>query len=328
MTLYNTYAIIQYMEQPIVGHEVQTTEKQKTVILEIGHADRSLAQFSDMHFTDGLSYIGVDLPADYIGSENWDSGHTHMEEHRRAITNERADESISFIASDARHLPLPADSVDTVFMANVVDSPARIGNDPAYFDNLILSIREVLKPGGTLVVYEDRTPELSNPIYGEIPTREQFKLLGFDVIETVKLDQDQDTFRQLQKNYGMQYPVFEAVLKGSGKTRAELKKTYDKMISDGTAPKDKGSYILFLEKSSSKAAIIPGSTLWSREIIEKNWRRREAPELVKFEDEREAQKALELEQAKRREQRIATAKNVGKQLVKVAKRTKEKLSNI
>ncbi len=318
------------MEQHLVGHEVQTTEKQKTVILEIGHADRSLAQFSDMHFTDGLSYIGVDLPADYIGSENWDSGHTRMEEHRRNANKERerSGESISFIAGDARHLPLPADSVDTVFMANVVDSPARIGNDPAYFDNLILSIREVLKPGGTLVVYEDRTPELSNPIYGEIPTREQFKLLGFDVIETVKLDQDQDTFRQLQKNYGMQYPVFEAVLGGSGKTRAELKKTYDKMISDGTVPKDKGSYILFLEKSSSKVTIIPGITPWSREIIEKDWRRRETPELVRREDEREAQKAWELEQAKRRERRIATAKSVGKQLVKVAKHAKAKLSNI
>lgn len=306
--------------------EVQLPET-KTVIVEIGHGDRSLAQFADIKFTDGLSYIGIDMPAEYMHYFDIDFSHRLMPEHRKDVPEQRPGENISFVTGDARNLPLRPQSVDTVFLANLIDGPARMNEKP-FLDKMVLSLHEALKPGGTIVVFEDRTPTpRQNEQLGHNPTVRQFKLLGFDLIERIDVDEDPEKFEQMLRNYGMQYPVFNAVFEDSGKSVEQQKTVYEKVFKKrGFSAEFRDAYFLFFQKSEDQPAIKADQGPSSIEITIEEWQRKEFPDAFRHRDEQAARNAYNDMIAERRKARMDLAKKAGTQALDLTRRVSKKLT--
>lgn len=271
------------MSEILVDHE--QVQKPPKILLEIGHSVRSLAAHSTMRFGPDLKYIGVELPADNKGAyTQYEATDEILTEYREAVTKKRAGENVEFRTADARHLNLEGNSVDTVFMANVVDSPL-LYEDPISFDQLMLEARRVLKPDGELIFYEDRTPT-------QMDFRNRMlELLGFDVVERIEFGIDSaqsQRFEELKHQYGMHVNLALSRNAINEDTKRLISHTVnDNNYNPGDSESIKGDYFLILAKSKNEPQITSRSAETAYAISQKEWRESES---ARFTQEIEAQR--------------------------------------
>ncbi len=187
-------------EQQLVS-ESHEQEQKPQILLEIGHSTRSLAEHAQMAFGEGQLYVGMELPeSNKAYKSHFEFNQDTLDQYREALKSARPNENIQFITGDARAIPLAPASVDKVFMANVTDSPLRVST-PRFFDELMLSVRQVLKPDGEVVVFEDRTPEdTGQPHDAKL---RQLRMLGFDSVRHI--GNNDPGFEDMRKQYGMNH---------------------------------------------------------------------------------------------------------------------------
>lgn len=164
------------------------------------------------HFPAGeRMYIGIDKPS-FSGStfeaagedDDWSLEEASGEERDIAIEalsrsqqllrGLRPGEAINTMAADGEHLPLGNETVDEVFMSDVLGAQL----SPESMINLTGEVARVLRSGGILIVRETITPE-AVPIDGMEPL---FNHFGLQVTEHIQ-GLDNERYRELQDRYGV-----------------------------------------------------------------------------------------------------------------------------
>lgn len=294
-------------------------QKQKSqVLLEIGHSTRSLAEHATLAFTEGQVYVGLELPQQNTAYSQMEFAQDTIDAYRKAVKANRPDQNIHYLTGDASKIPLAANSVDKVFMANVTDSPLH-AETPELYDELFLSVRRILKPEGEIVIFEDRTPVGSGLTYEAKVL--QLRLLGFDIIDHIVTEDDR--FEELRERYGMQYQsgFIVPLVDEKWKKLIEQKKRENPDWKFPVTKALSGDYFMILRKSKQPPAIISGKTPHSKDLalqslIDEELRKKGHGEYVDRRKHYEANKKYREEIRQRNERRkqlaIATTKVVGR----------------
>lgn len=122
------------------------TEKPKKVFLEVGLSQKW--KQDPLIFKEGPMvskhdmYIGLDYRHGFVQLAKSDA----RQRQRPGL----------FVQADAQATPFPNESIDTVYFGNVFGSPAE-GRE-----QILQEARRVLKPDGTLVIFENITPEVAD----------------------------------------------------------------------------------------------------------------------------------------------------------------------
>ncbi len=231
-----------------------------SVLLQVGHRLRSAAAFSDQHFVNGRQYVGLELPVAEKGFGY--ATQADVDRYRQLVRQKRAGEQVSFIQGDGAQMPFFPETVDTVFAANLANI-ADLSWEAEAFDALFLGMRQVLKPAGSVILFQDAFPNFDWPTVMRLEDRLGF--LGLRPVETLFYESRPTDFLAQRARFGMQTGigiVSEGQLDAA--KDAELQRLVYRGRYDQPAAKDS---FLILSKTSGDPAVVPGRTPHSEEML-------------------------------------------------------------
>ena len=186
------------MEKPGQSPETAEINQPKEIFLEIGGGLDSAAINGNRSFEGNKIYIGVDAArGNYHTQDRQDYGEAVRAETadmHQQIQHEKPDENIHFIFAEGEHLPLPNDSVQEVYMANVVTAPL---THNARTD-LLLDVNRVLLPDGKLVLKVNWDVWM----WPKEEIKQIIEAAGFGQCEIIDSMTDEANFVQLETTYG------------------------------------------------------------------------------------------------------------------------------
>lgn len=149
----------------------QEPKKIRRVIIEIGTSSLPTTYTGERKIAEDEAFVGIDI------------NHKDLQSARKNTSEKQAlNDNIFFVQADAADLPISTNSVEEVYMANVMGD----SSIDAKWD-FLREIRRILINGGKLIINETNTPMFTETI---------IKLLrhfGFDISEMHKIgDYDWD----------------------------------------------------------------------------------------------------------------------------------------